>query len=119
MKRYIGAIMLGLALSACQSQATEAPPLSAPATEAKDAPPAFPVTINGPGGEQLLRIDADGFVTGDPQRVTELLKQQKGGLPQENILMALLMRAAIEDDAKARIANTHASSRPAAASAQH
>lgn len=76
---------------------------SAPAQAAAQEQPAsaFPLSINGPDGKTLVVIQADGTFQGDAGKLAKLLGVQKGGLPQENVLMALVLHA-LREDAGAR-----------------
>lgn len=96
-------ISVTLALAACaQAQnppaglQTLAAPAPTPKAEAAPQPPpgpAFPLSINGPDGKALVVIQADGTFQGDADKLGKLLALQKGGVPQENVLMALVLHA--------------------------
>jgi hypothetical protein len=112
-KIAFAAVMLAASLSACDNaqaapEVPSAPPAAAdPQAIPAPAPPpekiqipAFPVAVRGPDGENLVVIQADGSITGNAPKLLDLLNAQKGGSPQDNILIALLMRALTEDAAK-------------------
>lgn len=114
MKKFAIAALAVLSVSACAqsvpsspapvspiSSAVGGPAAAPPPAPQPEPPPAFPVTINGPDGKPLAVIRADGSISGDRAKLLELLDKQKGGAPQDNILIALLMRAMVEDGAKA------------------
>jgi hypothetical protein len=92
-------------LAACaQAPAQQPPQAPAPAStpaQGRQAPPlqpvepkpTFPITIQDQDKKVLASLDADGTVTGDCARMTELLRAAKGEPTPQSVVFALIVHA--------------------------